>query len=201
MSSISRKRVIQDGLVLPGVLEDIAEAAGIDAALKLAEAFGGTELVIPAAHRVCADHQLAKIVGLDAARKICELWVRGTVLIPGGPANGRTKQQMLMRQRLLEGVSASLVAKEVGVHLRTVWRMKQDMRIEGDPVAAKPTKVRATTATKKRRAVKGDMVRQLLHLSNAEIMERTGASPGYIKLIRRDARRADAARLGKPRVK
>jgi hypothetical protein len=55
-------------LMLPAVLRQIAELIGIDAAVKIARAFGGTSLTIP--QTMGPDHKLAQLIGLADASTI-----------------------------------------------------------------------------------------------------------------------------------
>lgn len=57
---------------LPPLLAEIAEVAGLDAALALAEARGGSRITIPARPR--PDHWFAQTVGMEAAEKIAAFY-------------------------------------------------------------------------------------------------------------------------------
>ena len=97
---------------LPGVLADIARAAGEAAALALAANVGGTRVYIPAA--VDDEHWLVKAVGRAAADKICAAFAtdsradketsgesrRGQrVVIPLGPAANYTQLRRIVARR------------------------------------------------------------------------------------------------------
>lgn len=56
--------------LLPGVLGEIADVAGIPAALAIADQVGGTRINIPA--RAKDDHWLVQTVGREAADQICD---------------------------------------------------------------------------------------------------------------------------------
>jgi hypothetical protein len=104
---------------LPGVLQEIADVAGIDAAWALARAKGGREVFLPkiVPHR----HWLTAIVGQDAAQKICTHF-RGNhqmrVLIPMGKQP--TAEQWA--EALNSGMTRDEMAEALGVHIRTVSR-------------------------------------------------------------------------------
>lgn len=99
---------------------------------------------IPSVSRLHDDNLLVKVFGLDAARKICERLI-GHIQVPYGPTSIRFKSHALMRQLVLEGMSAALIASRVGVHYRTVLRMRKDMLAAGDPVPATPAVIREGT--------------------------------------------------------
>jgi hypothetical protein len=57
-------------------LEQLVITLGLPAALRLVEAYGGTRMpYLPArAETMSAEHPVAKVVGLEAARELCRLW-------------------------------------------------------------------------------------------------------------------------------
>ena len=70
--------------LLPGILGEIADVAGIPAALAIADEVGGTRINIPA--RAGDDHWLVKTVGREAAETVeldSEQAVAETVLTTG----------------------------------------------------------------------------------------------------------------------
>lgn len=120
---------------LPAVLREIAEAAGISAALALAESYGGTRRMIPAS--VTSDHWLAQCVGLEAARKICDLYRQQAtgerpfgqeLLIPLGPTGGLAAARQRMLHALGAGASARDAARAAGLHERTVYRARRKLK-------------------------------------------------------------------------
>ncbi|MGB3834461.1 MAG: hypothetical protein WA975_21655 [Mesorhizobium sp.] len=120
---------------LPGILGEIADIAGKEVAFAVAAARGGTRADIPA--RARPDHWLTEIVGLEVADRICsalaiqdaDARVRGVrhELIPLGPAGVRKGARRQVVKALEGGVSARAAARKVGVHERTVWRVKADI--------------------------------------------------------------------------
>lgn len=114
---------------LPAVLEEIAEVAGVDAAWTIAHAKGGQQVFIPA--DAPSEHWLTKLVGRDAAQKICDHFRangRGDdILIPMASAARRREAW----QRALEsGGTANQTASVLGVHRRTVFRHRKRQRNE-----------------------------------------------------------------------
>ena len=120
-------------LHLPPLLNEIAEVAGVVAALAIAEARGGTRVHFPA--RAPDGHWLVALVGREAADKLCAHF-RATqaggsyVLIPVGPKNFYSRA----RRRAIElrgQKSASAIALDLGVTERAVykwWADKPDER-------------------------------------------------------------------------
>ena len=116
---------------LPGLLGEIADIAGEEAALKIAAYAGGTSQYIPG--RASDDHWLVKAVGREAADKICAHFGNFTAYgratgqaysIPLGPMGTRRAARRLVARELAKGTSARDAARLAGVHERTVWRVK-----------------------------------------------------------------------------
>lgn len=107
---------------LPGVLARFAEVAGLEAALKIAEARGGTRIYIPG--RLPQGHWLVATVGPEAALKIARDMATNHggdyVLVPMGPHSSSAQRWRRMRQMFADGHSRREIAAACGVHERTV---------------------------------------------------------------------------------
>lgn len=116
---------------LPGILALIADEISEEVAVRLAEARGGREVYVP--KLPVADSELARIVGLEAARQLADLLGHGALRVPcgniGGAGGRRSKIAALWRQ----GLSQSQIAAEVDVHLRTVERVVAALRDDSEP--------------------------------------------------------------------
>ncbi len=81
---------------LPLLLQEIAEVAGLPAALALAEARGGNRVYLPRPEQLDEDHWLVKAVGREAAIKICKHYFlpggRTELDLPRGPTGSRANQ-------------------------------------------------------------------------------------------------------------
>ena len=111
---------------LPPLLAEIAEVAGLDAALALASARGGSRITIPARPR--PDHWFAEAVGMEAAQLIADHFRVGNsgavVELPVGPSGAQASTRRRIDEMLRRGVSADRIAREVRVHRTTVFRRK-----------------------------------------------------------------------------
>jgi len=117
---------------LPGILADIAEIAGNDAAYKIASAVGGTRVSIPP--RAIEGHWLTELLGFPEADAICrglatldpDGKLRGVrdETIPKGPAAIMRAARRRAYEALECGKSARDAARISGLHERTIWRMK-----------------------------------------------------------------------------
>lgn len=115
---------------LPPVLSEIAQIAGLPAALALAQLRGGCQVYIPP--RARDGHWLVKCVGRNAADAIGEYFGHQRVVIPLGNTRFYARAARRAAQLLSEGLSLHEVARHVGVHTRTVSRVKARMIDGGD---------------------------------------------------------------------
>jgi hypothetical protein len=125
---------------LPTVLAEIADIAGLDAALALAESRGGLKVYIPVS--VGDDHWLTQAVGRDAADRICEHFAfvasEGTgrhgvhVEIPLGPRGSVAKHRSIVDRMIAEGRPMSAIALAAGYTERGVRYRKARAR-SADP--------------------------------------------------------------------
>ena len=119
---------------LPGLLQEIAEVAGEDAALKVAAAVGGTRQYIPGS--LGDEHWLIDALGRAKAEAVCQHFSHVDEegrpsgqhwQIPLGPVANDKVRRRRMAQALAKGASARDAAQSVGAHERTAWRVKARM--------------------------------------------------------------------------
>lgn len=126
------------GCRLPGILQEIAEAASLEAAIEVARLKGGTRAYFPA--RPGKRHWLSLAVGHDQARAICRVLAPGQsgieLLVPMGPNASQAARWRRMRALIDAGVSASRIARSCGVHSRTVKRHRNGQVVTADMVLA-----------------------------------------------------------------
>lgn len=110
---------------LPGVLAQVAQAAGLEAAVRLAQARGGGRAYIPAPEALHDQHWLVLAVGMEAALAIASALGGNEVEVPLGPfAGNRAHVWAAIERGLNEGLSVEQAARQVGVTARTVRRHK-----------------------------------------------------------------------------
>jgi hypothetical protein len=70
----------------PGILYELARAGHVEQAMSLSDARGGRTIDIPSLERLSESSALVRVVGLAAARVICERWggTRQYVPLRGG---------------------------------------------------------------------------------------------------------------------
>lgn len=115
---------------LPGVLAEIAEVAGLEAALAIADKRGGTKIYIPA--HPSGDHWLVQTCGLAAAKKICTHFTSGRgnieIDLPLGPRGSLAKTRARVDEMIASGATALQIALAVGYTTRGVRKRKAKMR-------------------------------------------------------------------------
>lgn len=108
--------------LLPGVLGEIAEVAGDDAALAIAKVRGGTEIYVPP--NPGPDHWISRLVGLDKARAIADLLTCGVgprrVELPLGPRGHQHSKRAQVDALIREGMSERDIALRTGYSIRGV---------------------------------------------------------------------------------
>jgi hypothetical protein len=115
---------------LPEVLYRVSKAFGLETALKVADALGGTHVTI--GQKVTANSALAKAAGLDVALFLKKHYGHGRLLIPLGPASAYKSRTRLLRQLIAGGESTTRIVKLVRCHTRTVEWNRQQLRKRSD---------------------------------------------------------------------
>lgn len=106
--------------LLPGILAEVAQLAGVEAALRLAERHGGARRYIP--HKCSPEDWLAKAIGFDAAKQLVRIYAGDTVQIAScRNLIGRLRARTLR----LAGLSVPQIVKQVGMSQRCVERYVQ----------------------------------------------------------------------------
>ena len=80
---------------------------GKEALVRLAEAFGGTRLFVPV--KMTARHEIAKAVGIDAARKLSQRLAPDVVRVP------LAREERAMHYRAALGLSNAQIARRLGM--------------------------------------------------------------------------------------
>ncbi len=103
---------------LPGVLAEVEEVAGREAALRLSMSSGGNSIYVPRPSRVCPDHQLARAMGVDAAQKVAERFQGEIIDIP-------MARRALVRGLAERGLSTADIAGQLKLSRKTVRRYRR----------------------------------------------------------------------------
>ncbi len=120
--------------VLPGVLADIADIAGEDAALAVAAARGGTQIYIPPSPD--RDHWLSRLVGIQAAKAIADRLTCGVggmrVELPLGPKGHAARVRAKVDRMIQDNRSERDIALATGYTIRGVRKRKAKLKPHDD---------------------------------------------------------------------
>lgn len=120
---------------LPPLLCEIAEVAGIRAAIALAEARGGNRVYFPTPGALSDEHWLVKIVGGEAAMKICKHFSPGhhvELELPLGPTGNRADVWRQLARLIKEGAPSGVITRRLRISRRTVVRHRARIRLSDD---------------------------------------------------------------------
>jgi Mor family transcriptional regulator len=101
------------------LLGDMALAIGAAAAARLARAFGGRRLYIPATPS--ARDQISTLIGLEAAVRLAKKYGGSRVMVPADPERALRRARIVAMRR--QGWSASEIARTTGVSERYVYKV------------------------------------------------------------------------------
>ena len=117
---------------LPETLAEIAEVAGLEAALRLARAKGGTEIYIPA--KLKPGHWLIEAVGAEAAEALRAHYATGcSIRLPVGPASTLAELRRVADDMIAKGRSNAEVALTVGYSERAIRYRRSQLGHHHDP--------------------------------------------------------------------
>jgi hypothetical protein len=114
---------------LPALLQEISELTGLKAALALADEWGGRRLYIPSIERLHETHELVRVVGMAAARKIALQYGREQVAVP--LARASLKRQIVTE--IENNLTNAAIAKKLGTTERWVERVRSVAKSPSDP--------------------------------------------------------------------
>ncbi len=109
---------------LPDLLEVVASAIGIEAALKLAAAHGGTRQFIPAHPR--PGHWMVEMFGAEDANRLAQALNSAKngdhYLIPMGPSRGSAERWQRLKTLIDSGATNREITRATGYHRSTIQR-------------------------------------------------------------------------------
>lgn len=119
---------------LPGILAEIAEVAGEDAAMAIARVRGGTSVYIPPVP--ANDHWLCRLIGRDEAAAVCDRLTCGVgprrVDLPLGPGGFAALQRARVDALIREDLSERDIAQRTGYTIRGVRMRRKKLGIKRD---------------------------------------------------------------------
>jgi len=119
---------------LPGVLQEIAEVVGEEAALEIAAARGGTQVYIPPVPP--SDHWLCKLIGVELARLLADkltMGIKGLRLeLPLGPASHAAQVRARVDAMIKTGASERDIALATRYSIRAIRRRRALLNADTD---------------------------------------------------------------------
>jgi len=106
-----------DSTLLPPTIQEIVDIVGLEAALKVVNAYGGTRVWFPEVP--APDHHLVKILG-DAAYVLCQRFALNWLTIPTCARALRAVRDAAIVEALRQGRTYDEVAREFGLTWRQV---------------------------------------------------------------------------------
>lgn len=111
--------------ILSPFLYGLSELIGLANAMKMVEAYGGRPKYIP--QKIGIDHELAVLIGIDAAQKLAAEYPSTTITIPLSTTGDHARQAAARRARIRElkdqGLSHNQIARELRTTDRTVRKV------------------------------------------------------------------------------
>lgn len=110
--------------LVPEALRPFAEATSVDAVMKLVAAFGGTVVYIP--HQVEVrgrPTRLAEVLGPELLETLIDLYGHGNFEVPRCARLLKHHRNRMMSDARLAGKTIAELAKQFGLHHRTVRRV------------------------------------------------------------------------------
>ena len=119
---------------LPGVLQEIAEVVGEEAAFAIAAARGGTQVYIPPVPP--SDHCLCKLIGVELARLLADkltMGIKGLRLeLPLGPASHAAQVRARVDAMIKAGASERDIALATRYTIRAIRRRRALLNADTD---------------------------------------------------------------------
>lgn len=120
---------MNQNLSLPALLAEIAEVAGLEAALALARAHGGTR-----AHFLRdpkPTHWLSQLIGHEAAQRVGRHLCAGASIeltVPMGPQRRDVMRWVAVARMIADNCSNAEIARKTGCHYKTVQAIRNGKR-------------------------------------------------------------------------
>ena len=106
---------------LPRTLHELRDVVGPEAALKLAETYGGRTIYIPA--RPGGEHPISRLIGAEAAEKLAAMYGGVRLSIPKFDSVRKSlRNQEIIRERR-EGASVADLAARHGLTERWLYEL------------------------------------------------------------------------------
>lgn len=113
---------------LPELLGQVVEISGEEAAIRLADRYGGTRMYVPSREHLDERHPLVVLVGKEAAEAISERWAGLHLEVPLGSDVTRLLRNLEIKRMSDSHRSAGSIARRFGMTRRSVLRILAEGR-------------------------------------------------------------------------
>lgn len=110
--------------------EMLAGEIGTQAAQLLTSRYGGRRIYL--AERVVPHHPFAELMGLPAAKTLCESFGPGWIGVPLGPNSTALLRRQKVKTMSEAGYTVAAIAEALGIHTRTVERHRAAIRASAE---------------------------------------------------------------------
>lgn len=117
-------------------LEELVQAIGLPATLRLVDAFGGVRVYFPNPTRVRVDSDLARAIGADAVQRLAAMWPSTYVSLPQAAAYLRRERNRAIH-REKDAVSIRDLALKYELSERAVYSIIINPPTEAPELAAR----------------------------------------------------------------
>lgn len=122
---------LPDRAWLTPLLNEIADVAGVEAAITIGQVKAGQRIYIP--EKVTREHWLASLVGYDSALKISEAFGSRALIIAPAMAGAKRKRAAVIADLIEKGYSANEITRITGVARSTVMAHRAKRPPKDDP--------------------------------------------------------------------
>lgn len=106
--------------LMPKNFAFVAKLIGVEAALQLIDAYGGTSIFIPNKHALNIEHDISRVISLKKLQLLSEQLGNNTVEIPMGSPIVVAMRNRMIRDLARKKESKPKIARKFGVTQRTI---------------------------------------------------------------------------------
>lgn len=113
---------------LPSLAQELADAIGLPATLRLVDALGGTRIYVP--EHAGPDHLLTRAIGQADADRLCDVFAHDTLELPKCLDGIRAVRNGEIRDQRADGWDVNRIALYHGLTVRQVYSILADASVD-----------------------------------------------------------------------
>lgn len=106
--------------LMPKNFAFVAKLIGVEAALNMIQAYGGTNVFIPHRHALNINHDISGVISLKKLQILSEQLGNNTIEVPMGSPLVNAMRNKMIRNMANDGHSKPKIARKFGVTQRTI---------------------------------------------------------------------------------